>query len=74
MGRYGAEGASAKTSTVEIDRKLYHVVCRYAFSFVFWMRKTCVRQVEGTVELILAHRLVRRVDHCIESVDGLENA
>ncbi len=59
----GAECTTAKASPMDIDGELNHVICRYALSFVFGVRKACIGQVERTVNFFLTHRGVWRIDY-----------
>ena len=45
MGRDGAEGAAAKTSTMEAYGESYHLVGRDAFALVFRMWQMRIGQV-----------------------------
>ena len=48
---------------MKVDAELYHVVGRYAFAFVFWMRQACVGQVEAAVQFLGSERRVGRIHH-----------
>ena len=74
MCRYGAEGASAETTAMDVDREFYHVVGRYPFPFVFGVRHACVWQVEAPVEFFLRHGRIWRIDHYYVAVCALQYA
>src|SRR5574344_593295 len=74
MGRDGAEGTTAKASSVHAHGELDHVVGRDAFATILGMGQTGVGQVEGGVKLVLGEGLVGWIDHCIFAVHLLKNA
>ena len=63
MGRDGAEGTSAETSAMDVDRKLNHVIRRNPLSLVFGMGQTGIGQVEGMIQFGFCHGRIRRVNH-----------
>ena len=63
MGGNGTKGASAKTTTVQIDREFNHVECGNAFSFIFRMRHTRIGQIKRMIQFALAHWRIRRIDY-----------
>ncbi len=74
MGTDGAEGASAETSAVDIDRMLDHVVGRNALAFVFRVGQTGVGQVEGGIDFLGRHGRIGRIDDDKTAVDFLQQA
>ena len=74
MGRDGAEGTAAETAAMDVDAVLDHVVGGDALALVFGMGLTCVRQVEGGVELFGSHRGIGRIYHRITPIDTLQQA
>ena len=71
MGRYGAECTSSKTSAMNVYREFNHIVGRNALALIFWVRLTCVRQIERCVELLGSHRRVGRIHHYVTPVNSL---
>ena len=66
MGRNGAEGATAKTATMQTDGELDHLISWDAFALVFRMGQTGVGKVERVVKLVLREGLIGWVDDGIK--------
>ena len=63
MGRDGTEGATTETTTVDVDRKLNHLVGRNNLILILGMRHSGVGQVKRSVEFFGRHRRIRWIDH-----------
>ena len=74
MRTYGTEGTSSKTSSVDVNREFYHLVCRNAFVLVFRVWQTSVRQVEDHVQFLSVHRWIRRIHHYVFFAQSLYDA
>ena len=74
MGRDGAEGAAAKTSTMEIDRELNHLVRGNALILILGMGQSGIRKVKRAVNLLGRHGRVRRIDYNIAVAQLLQDA
>ena len=62
--RNRAEAAPAKTPAVHVDRVLDHLIRRNRPALpIFRVRQPRVGQVETLVDLLLAHRRIRRIHH-----------
>ena len=59
---------------MQTDGELDHLISRNPFSFVFGMRQSCVRKVEGVVQLVLCERLIGGIDHSKASIHFLKDA
>ena len=68
MGRDGAEGTAAEATAMERDGEFYHLIGRNALTFIFWMRHTLIRQVEGSVNLRRRHGGIRGIDNNIAAI------
>ena len=65
MGGDGAEGTTAKTTSMDVDGELDHIVGRNALVLIFNMRYARVRQVERSIQLLGSHGRIGRIDHNI---------
>lgn len=74
MGRDGTERASTETSAMQRHGEFYHLVGRYRLAAVFRMRQSGVGKIVGRVEFLGCHWRVRRINHNILTVNGLEDA
>ena len=74
MSGYGAEGASAEASPVYVNRVTNHIVGRYTFVFVFWMRQTSIWQVETCIQFLCGHGREWWVYHSKLSVHLLQQS
>ena len=68
MGADSTEGATAKASTMHVDRELDHIVSWNALALIFRMRQTRIWQVERAVEFFRCHRWIWRIDNGILAV------
>ena len=65
MGRDGAECTAAETATMDIHRKLYHIISWYALVLILGVGQTRVRQVERSIKFGCGHRRIGSVDNGI---------
>ena len=73
VGRYGAEGAAAETTPVDIDRVLDHLPGRnVATTPVAGVRRPLVRQIERMIQLLGRKRRVGRRDDRIAVADTFD--
>ena len=62
MGRDGAEGASAETAAMDVDRELDHLVGGDALALILGVGQSRVWQVERGVKFLGGHRRVGGID------------
>ena len=74
MGRDGTERASTEASAMQRHGEFYHLVGRYRLAAVFRMRQSGVGKIVGRVEFLGCHWWVRRINHNILTINGLEDA
>ena len=74
MGRDSTEGATAKASSVHVDRELDHVVGWYSLTLVLRVRNTHIGQVKRGINLLGCHWRIRWVDHHEASVNALDKS
>ena len=74
MGGYGAEGASAEASAVQVHGEAYHLVGGYGLVLVSRVGQARVGQCEGGIELGGGHGRTGRVDHDVASAGLLDEA
>ena len=72
MGRNGAESTSSKTTSVNINAMLDHIVGRNAFALVFGMRLTRIRQIKGSIEFFSGHWRIGGIDDNITTINALQ--
>ena len=73
VGRYGAEGAAAETTPMDIDRVLDHLPGRnVATTPVAGVRRPLVRQIERMIQLLGRKRRVGRRDDRIAVADTFD--
>lgn len=63
MCRDRAKCTTTETPTMDIYRKLNHIVCRNSLAFVFGMRQTGVGQIVRMIEFSFRQGWVRRIDN-----------
>ena len=57
---------------MQIDRELYHVVCRNALALVLRMRQSRIRKIKRMIKLLGCHRWIRRIYNSIFAVNSLQ--
>ena len=66
MGGDGAERATTKTTAMDVDRVLYHLVGWNGTAlFVFGMGQAEIGQIERGIDFVCSHRGLGRIDHHI---------